>query len=232
MWYKLKRILIYPDGVTEKQVYPTWWKPDASRTICYFEFENNLNDSSWNNNNATASNNIWYDTVWWQTVAKITGTQWYIKLPNLWNWIWTGDFTISFWIYPVSSWRDVWMFLINNSNLSPNMFMLSNSNFYIRPPVWWQQPWALTVNTWQYVTFTRISWVCKFYKNATQLGSSWNDTTSISAGATWLFSRYESGANQYFNAWAMMDKFIFENVWWSDAETTDYYNQTKSTYGL
>ena len=22
MWYKLKRILIYPDGVTEKQVYP------------------------------------------------------------------------------------------------------------------------------------------------------------------------------------------------------------------
>ena len=24
MWYKLKRILIYPDGVTEKQVYPAW----------------------------------------------------------------------------------------------------------------------------------------------------------------------------------------------------------------
>ena len=47
MWYKLKRILIYPDGVTEKQVYPAH-KPEV-----YFNF--------WD----------WTNSTW-----TTTGTQW------------------------------------------------------------------------------------------------------------------------------------------------------------
>jgi hypothetical protein len=33
-----------------------WWQPDPSRTIFYYDFEQNLDDSSGNWNNITSSN--------------------------------------------------------------------------------------------------------------------------------------------------------------------------------
>lgn len=55
MWYKLKKIYIYPDGVTEKQVYPAWWRPNAN-TLLYLPLATNSNDQSWNGNNGTDTN--------------------------------------------------------------------------------------------------------------------------------------------------------------------------------
>jgi hypothetical protein len=37
--------------------------PDASRTLLYYEFENNLSDSSGNGNNITGSSSIGYQQV-------------------------------------------------------------------------------------------------------------------------------------------------------------------------
>lgn len=69
-------------------------------TIFYFEFENNLNDTSGKGNNPTGSRGITYEQVNGQYVAKTTSNP-YIQLnASLGNNI--TDFTISFWINVVA----------------------------------------------------------------------------------------------------------------------------------
>ena len=47
------------------------WKPNAN-TIFYYEFNNNLNDSSGKGNNATGSSWVWYTTAGTENVITNT----------------------------------------------------------------------------------------------------------------------------------------------------------------
>lgn len=85
MWYKLKRILIYPDGVTEKQVRPT----QSSQVL--FDFWDWTN-SQWS---------VWWGSQW--TITKTAnsimfsiGTDYSTNYLSQYPIDWTKDFLLEF----------------------------------------------------------------------------------------------------------------------------------------
>lgn len=217
------------------------WQPDPNRTIFYFDFENNLNDSSWNNVQIIASGNITYEAVWWQSVIKSTWNNPYLQLPttignNL------TDFTVSFWLYPIIwTWQNYvmlfWDYAYNWSDwVWPHVFYYDDGHFTVRVNNRNEQNvWNLTQNVWQHIVFTRSSWTCTAYLNWQQTWSSFTDTTQwdLTTGQYsdfYIFSR--NGSQNWKWSWQKWDKYIFENVGWSAQEVQDYFNQTKSLYGI
>ena len=72
MWYKLKRILIYPDGVTEKQVYPA--KMPWYQEVEYIQ-------SSWTqyiNTGKTVSWDVKIDCTYMPKEAVSSSTSWWL----------------------------------------------------------------------------------------------------------------------------------------------------------
>lgn len=212
------------------------WKPNASRTIFYFDFENNLNDTSGNSHNPTGSSWIWYTQVWWQYVVTNTSAYPYIQLnTSYWNNL--SDFTIAFWIYPIkpNNWYYPMLFgSYNNSSPYswPTIFYNEGNNNWITMRMSGNNqhyPFSLAVQTWQHIVFTRSSGVCKAYLNWV-LKETWNDTTTRNSQSFYIFSRWDYQQQSFTSAGAKWDKYIYENVWWTDTEVSDYYNQTKHIY--
>lgn len=248
----IKRITIRPNG-TEKQIRPAWWTPDPSRTIFYYDFEdssNRLADTSWNGNNATSASGIAYEQVWWQYVATLSSGGGTITI----NWLYgasigTWDFTVSFWHYPVqpSSYNYPMMFGMSSNNSPypwPNIFFDPHN----RNGLWNKVIFRITgaaqkasttsasslYNGWHHIVMTRNSWVITCYIDANS-EVSWTDgTTSFptSWSNLWVLISRWVWSSQDFPAWAKWDKFILEKVWWSAADVTNYYNQTKWIYWL
>ena len=240
MWYKLKRILIYPDGVTEKQVYPAWWKPWAN-TIAYYPLTSTstVNDMSGNSRNLT---NNWtlFGTYGWVDCAYFDNTnskKLYWTLPLTWNqtftvnvyvqrkwWIYTNDnpniFTLgSIW----TTWRCFWVWAEWN-----NYYY----QFYTRGTDWISTT-VNTLDTWEMLTVTNDGSKITLYKNTTQILQQSvtldvNDTKftigSFPTMASWNGSWYRY--NWY------MSQFIVENRAWTADQIAWYYNQTKSLYWL
>lgn len=213
-----------------------WWHVTPN-TLFYFEFEQNLNDLSWNGNNPTASRSVWYESVGWQYVIRNTASNPYIRLnPSVWNNI--SDFTVAFWIYPVkpSNWYYPMLFgSYNNSDpyAWPTIFYNDNNNNRIIARMSRNNehyPFSLIPWQWQHIAFTRINWQCKVYLNW-ELKETFTDNTSWNAQTFYIFSRID--ANQFFNqTGAKWDKYIYEKIWWTDNEVARYVNKTKSIFWL
>lgn len=235
MKYTSKLILNW----TEYEFGAVWgweWQPDPSRTIFYYDFEQNTNDSSWNWNNITGSYNITYSQVWWQYVVVAWNNPSVSTDPSYSASIGTWDFAISFWIYPVhSSTNTPMMFGIFSWDRPdyawPTIFMDTDKTMLVRMTASDQQQTSetLTMNTWQHIVMTRNSWTVKFYLDSTEI-LSWSDNTSFAQNHmfAYIFSRWDS--SQRFYSWAMWDKFILENVAWTAQDVVDYFNSTKSLY--
>lgn len=221
------------------------WKPWAN-TLFYYKFEQNLNDSSWNNRTATWSN-IGYTQVNWQYVVTNTSTSnSYIKPPAI-SWSWISDFAISFWLYPINPWNSRQPLIFAQSESSspykwPNifywpdvysswwstnslMFRLSSSNQ--------QHTWVISLNTWHHVVFTRSSWTCKAYVDGSNV-LTWTDTTTWGTPAQlYVFnSNNDSSKQGWGNTWAKADDYIYEKVAWSADDVTNYYDLTKRKYWI
>ena len=154
MWYKLKRILIYPDGVTEKQVYPNVinksidlrWKTLAQIQAEWFDIMSwngsYVLNSNWLCTDGTINNGIsLYYNLW--TTLKSTNI---IKVKATW-YIWGG------------------------SNLKWYVFI--GTAYEAR--AWWTKNW-----TWlQYTSWTSSSgWQTRPYTNTTALGTAWGNWTT------------------------------------------------------
>lgn len=134
MWYKLKRILIYPDGVTEKQVYPsTKWKPWAN-TILYLplDIKNWTTDLSWNYiMTSWTISTVWGVECfhWWKNLAQIETT-------TNFDMDTSKTYTINFrWKSENSNWVDflnMWIDSVSNYNffISSQMSVRSWTNNY------------------------------------------------------------------------------------------------------
>ena len=227
---------------------PYVWKPDASRTVWYYDFEdsnNRLKDTSWNNNNLTDWPNINYETVWWQTVAVTTATRWWFNLQSSYAYgIWNWNYTMSCWIYFIDSWAGrypffYWTAYTANSWAMQLFFDPKGVNWLwnhiVYNDLWTNlRAWTITAswlyNWWHNIVVTRISWTTYCYIDA-NLDTSFTDTGSFASSGTWcLLSRQPTWAPQYFNAWAKWDKFILEKVWWTAGTVEKYYNWTKDIY--
>lgn len=249
------RVFSYSDlgGISYCDAVSNSWQPDASRTIFYYEFENNLDDSSGNWHNITSSTWVWYSTVWWQQVLIATNNDsWLDVSPSRTSGIWSWDFAISFWLYPVQPSWDRYPMLVgisyNNSPYTwPTIFydpLNFNGNgdcIYFRMR-WWGQAYehastttaSSLYNSWHHIVMTRISWTVSCYIDWT-LETSWSgDTESFPTYnyAGHIFARSDYSYQARGATGAMTDKFILENVWWTAQEIASYYNQTKSLYWI
>ena len=234
MWYKLKRILIYPDGVTEKQVYPYKWTP-WSNTLLYLPLESDVVDYSWRSISTTAS---WvsYTTVWWVTSAHIWNT-WWISVAA---WAVTKDLsemTISLLFYlPTATYSSRRVLMEFNNNSYCNFSILNNAN--TTQMIWWYVLWDLNTDfsaqQWINIVYTGNSSNYKLYKNWVFI---WQKSWSSTPRWTWTGSSSEIG--QYIfcgRAWTSNTPFvnwnirevIFEKKKRSDADVSKYYQRIKA----
>jgi hypothetical protein len=242
MWYKLKRATIRVNGV-EKQVRPSgWWgwQPWAN-TIAYFPLEDNSNEASWKVV-TTTDNSVNYSTIWWVKCANTNGN-WFINVStsifdNSSNWT---EQTMSFWLYlnALPWWTSNWAFEFEKQNYYSFYFLARSNNVYRYE---WNSAWSTIdvnipstdIGKWNYFTLVNSSSWKYMYKNGVLIWSwtwsnrpRWNRANSGGQNSTILGDRDRV---DYLKWW--LRELIFEKKCWTATEISDYYNQTKSNYGL
>lgn len=226
---KLKRILIYPDGVTEKQVYPVW-KPWAN-TLAYFPLSWDGNDYSWNNKNLTSYWTTSYTTVWGVISANFGGSN-YLYNSSLTCSSIGQTFTIAWWFY--SSWQ-LWVTCMSKS-WGWNWWAL-----YCETGLLWRiraetqnnnsatrfMPSISYVEWWHHLAFTHnSSWWAIYYDGVSK------QTWSMPMWLNWylVLGGLLDSSTYYFN-WNLSN-LIIENTVRDATKVADYYNLTKTNYGL
>lgn len=228
MWYKLKRIMMRPNGV-EKQVRPSGWKPWAN-TVAYFPFDTDFKDYSWNWYDLT--NNWWVaiERVDWITCANFKDQAPYWLSRNTWS-------IITWWPYTYLAWLNM-----NSSSWvnNPRIFGWKSDWFILwnKEKSWWVYPWYWS-NTW--VPYSAW-WHLVCFVGDTSNGSydAYKDWVYLNSWtwATWGKTGLVLGANEgsfslsYDKFIGQMSKVIFEKKARTAKEIADYYNQTKANYWL
>ena len=234
MWYKVKKIYKWVNWV-EKQIYPAGWKPWAN-TLFYYPLVENANDTSWNNRNWTASNTTfsssnWAYFRWWYsawrnwTITTATFTMWTTYTINTWlksaetlswdkeidihrRWTWQARYVL-FYVNASGFYCVLWNWGSNNGNT------ISYST-----SIW---------TSWHNICLTRSWSNIVLYADWQQLAS-WDGTYSAD---TQYFYIGNDPSNVASYAWSSYFKdYIMENKARTASEIAEYYNQTKSNYGL
>lgn len=231
MWYKLKRILIYPDGVTEKQVYPAWWKPNAN-TLAYYKFDWNLNDSSGNGRNLTNSWAISYSSSP-MSVNLTSSSYLYRNSFDVFNHDWT---------------LNVWFNLNARNTDSSGIFFTwqwaNNKAIILCIENTWKPIAAFYNNDYVGSTITQLNQrynICyvydytakniKVYINATK-DIDWSATYTISDTTAYIWwLKFLSPQSRTAFQWKL-SQYIIENKQRTSQEIQNYYNNTKSNYWL
>ena len=216
--------------VWDTQVRPTWWTPWAN-TVAYYEFDNNLNDSSGNWHNMS-----WYNTpsYWttadWANYANFSGSNWTYYL----NWFPYNPsaYTISFWMnYPSYSSGgagviiDYWY--ADGSNI-PLRVQDKGSKVDINSTSITPNP---STNAWHYYTISYSSGTASVYLDGS---STWQTFSAMAAGTgrLILWNEWGSSYHSYHAGRWKLSEFIIESKTRTAQEISDYYNQTKWNYWL
>lgn len=189
MWYKVKRILIYPDGATEKQAY------HAIR-VQTFDFQND-GDLGWTNHSVGSWDCSIASWQWWQITRS-----WY----NIMQWNVSPSSSIFWWVlkkYKIrwyKSWN--WCFWIvdywntnsleygrDTTKLSVNWTTVANItlNWEIIMEIIFEDNWHITVNlenNWNTYTYDVWAYWTQFqtYWNNKQLDLilwRWNNNNPV-----------------------------------------------------
>lgn len=235
MWYKLKRIMMRPNGV-EKQVYPKTRNPWAN-TIAYYPLTSSttVNDMSGNSKNLT---NYWatFWTYQWVDCAAIYDRTKYISWDISTSVTGANPRTYNFWVYnsrATAYWEEKYFF--NGVEYNTNQMVL----FFI-------DSWNDTVSQWgswaSFWTALRQQWInlclvydgSKFtlYRNWTQEWNSWTYTINTQGTTLRLWWPRVSWDSWWDKFEWYMSRFIFEDKARTAQEVADYYNLTKSNYWL
>ena len=259
MWYKVNKIY-----VGTNLIRPVW-KPDPNRTLLYLKFDSNTNDSSWNNVSVSSAG-VWYWTIWNKKYVEMTWTSstTYIKPEQtLENQIGPWDFTVSFFIKPVSTnswttngnWALPFWFWYDQSQpyewiqiqfnyygiaySSPSIPAISNkviirtwSLNYSKPYIVFDTNFSDLVWSWHHILVTRINWVVYCYLDWWVEKKTFNYNGSFNCNRFYILNRDNYTWQAWSSAWARMSEVIFEKVWWTQQEVSNYYNQIKSNYWL
>lgn len=229
MWYKLKRIMIRPNGV-EKQVRPdNRWQPWVN-TIAYRKFNWNLNDSSGNWHNWTALGTtsfvlkdgvscIYLNT--WAVSANIWTTMWWPRTVNLYvNCISINSPEPRFFgMWQNASSKALWFFAWNRWSwqLTATIYGRELAGSNISANIWYNL--VLTLSSW---------WDMKMYVNWAIDRSYPSMTPQLNSDLIYLWGRWSN--SNYSKEY--LSEFIIEDKEWTAQEISDYYDQTKSNYWL
>ena len=237
MWYKLKRATIRVNG-TEKQIRPkSWWQPWVD-TLIYYDFEHTTwttesNQASNSNYNGTYS---WTPTIWTLASGKKyfdTEDTYIVYSSNGISDLNYNNSTICVWIKPQSNngawfgqrwwWGSWWTIFCETYQWTMNL-NLWLENYYISATAPTQDAWhnIVITNNWTVMT-GYIDWVSIWTVNVTT--TTWNKVLNIGAVST---TDGASSGHTDASFWSV----ILENKVWTAQEVSDYYNQTKSNYGL
>lgn len=228
-WYKIKRVLIW-QGWVEKQIYPAGWKPWAN-TVAYYPLNSttNFTDQSWNGYDLT---NSWgsITTFNWVSCAYYSGST-SVYSQNTSITFWTTR-TINFWVYVASNRQNpivwtwaysYWAYSTIVLWLTPNGYAsISNyQNYWLDGTKnlswgWVNMVWVVNWSDW------------KVYTNWQLELSWWYTLNSWSQLKIWW--RLGGSGSEYFQWY--VNEIILENKERTAQEISDYYNQTKSNYGL
>ena len=235
MWYKLKRILIYPDGVTEKQVYPAQWKPNAN-TIAYYPLtaESTVNDKSWNNKTMTNNRSVRFWTYVGVNCWYFSwGSSWWY-LSRSWSLV-TGNNprTFSIWGYKTSATSSdatFWGMWGTGWKTSFITYLENGSQFRVW---WWDNTLTLTTtfpsNKWGLLIVTFNGTTQTAYLNGISIWSN-NVTYNLANTITTIWMSTNTWSTRP-RTW-YLSECIFENKARTAQEVSEYYNRTKWAYWL
>jgi len=241
MWNKIQKIYIGTN-----QVRPPTWKPDASRTLLYMKFNNNLNDDSGNNHTVTGT---WfgYGVIGNNHYVEKTSTSssWTYINPSpasMNSAIGSGDFTVSlfffnkthnsaamlFWNWKNSRSPYHWIYILAGGDEDISMYT-TNNDFHHNSQM------IASFENWHHLVFTRISWVCYRYidwklidsfSNSVNFNTSQWDTFFLLNRSTYSWHSWGD------ITWWKISEVIYEKIWWTDQEIQYYFNQAKWNYWL
>jgi hypothetical protein len=214
-----------------KQIYPDLWKP-WENTLWYYEFTNNLNDSSWNWNNLSQAHSWFtYNTSW--DLTYLTNTSW--KISRQISWVNINNMTVSCWVRKTSSstLSVVWDYGMEQGSWSnwKWTWIIVDGNNKIRIFVYtWDITSTLTAsyNNWHNIVLTNNNGTSTIYLDWT---NKWTTTKTFSAESTYFSLLADPHNNSNPHKWDI-DSVILETKVRTDQEVLDYYNQTKSLYGI
>ena len=204
------------------------YQPTAN-TTAWYKLETDANDYSWNNRNASWAN-VTYWTSWDLKYAIFNGSSSYLLANNgLSSW----NYTVSVWI-KANELKTEAILLTNwsGNNMQP-IYLGSNGNvtqwYWIWSSSQYSTPnWTVSTSTWYNIVSVREWSTAKIYVNW-QLIWSWSVTTNTYTDqwSIWAQKYY----NQHWYNW-FMSNLIIEDKARTASEIADYYNNTKSNYGL
>ena len=228
-WYKIKRILVWQNN-EEKQIYPAGWTPNAN-TVMYLPLEDDLLDHSPNPNTMTQTWTITKQTIWYYFPQPSSWENKIASSKTVAQAVWSYPFTVNVWCKKdATSWSQHWWLwwdsVYNNSwtNYIYNSTQMriewynpyaSSNRYSIDNADWWTNFWIVEKSD-QILVYQ--NWVLKITRNQSR---------PLSTLALWLLLY----ANWSW-VWQTYSRFIVEKWEWAADNFLDYYNQTKSNYGL
>lgn len=244
---EIKKIVIFPDGVTEKQIRPTQWKPWAN-TLLYLPLESDVVDMSWQaTTRVFNTNSLTYTTVDNVPSVHIWSTGW-IKLTTPYPLVPKTDTypcTVSVLVYTTNTntkrcildmaaknWNRQGILFETTNKLSMSVYNDTNDSSYATLQA------TPTLSQWNHIVYTITTTSSKLYVNWVLVDSwagnpnypRWNRPYSHD-NTQWIFctrdvNKYTSGLN--WNA----RELIFEKKEWTADEVSNYYTWIKSKLGF
>lgn len=206
-----------------------WWQPWAN-TIAYYPLNstNTVNDLSWNNYNLTNTNTTFGTNAWVSCASfngsnsKLTATIW--TLPQ-----WANARTTSLWVYSQADTRSIMWYWANRTRYWCREMMHGNSSEWFGIVCYYidEYSWENILDAWTLVTTTYdgdyikiyINWELQYTSTAYTLETSWGNFEIGNPYSTNYFYWYASNA-------------IIEDKARTAQEIQDYFDQTKSLYGI
>jgi hypothetical protein len=195
MWYKLKRILIYPDGVTEKQVYP------AKVVECDFKQSDNWFTYLWRSR-PWESVTVGRDATHWlyATYNSTSNLQVFYSTPNTITSQW-DIYKIEFYCYSTSVQN--WAWFVSNATSD----YMSYPATYVR--FWYNGIDIYNNSTWTWTVVVDMpSW---WYVATVDLD---NLQCYTSNNPTWIATIPSAYAEVYKTLWHSGNFCIMLAKWW------------------
>ena len=203
-------------------------------TLAYYPLTSTstVNDRSGNNNNLTQSWTVTFWVNWWVNCGYF---DWWYLILNSSLITWANPRTVSCWFYRINAISEWWAFW--------GMWTPSSQQWYTTYVSWtsptgrighWNRQSDVfstipcPINWWNLLVVTFNWTTVKVYLDNVQILST-NLTLNLTSWNTTICQMPSLAVN----AWKWyMSEFIFENIERDATKRTDYYNSTKTIYGL
>lgn len=211
------------------------WRPWANTLLyCPLNSTDTYTDQSWNNVQTTSS----WVSFWTYTSANVDCAYFNnngshkILIPTIaWSY---PNITMSIWSYMTNQAWVTQIFMIEWSNT--NLSLQPSSNWELQSQTYDGSDHYVTdgsgMNAWHHQVVVWNNWTSYLYVDGQFI---WSDNTSsiinmlISEGAMWW---HAANNNSIFAYWWYLSNAILESKTRTAQEVSDYFNQTKSLYGI